>query len=126
MSSRMNMIVQASTAPSTWPLAVRLLVITSSTVQNFETNPRIGADAEVTMMTFLLLVTWLAFGQPPSHYQIPFSSNEACEAARLQLIKDAERIGQSMGNRWKTGKRAGTPFGWRSWLAKREHRAGTA
>jgi len=40
MSSRMNMIVQASTAPSTWPLAVRLLVITSSTVQNFETNPR--------------------------------------------------------------------------------------
>jgi len=78
------------------------------------------------MMTFLLLVTWLAFGQPPSHYQIPFSSNEACEAARLQLIKDAERIGQSRGNRWKTGKRAGTPFGWRSWLAKREHRAGTA
>jgi hypothetical protein len=101
----MNMIVQASTAPSTWPLAVRLLVITSSTAQK---------------------VTWLAFGQPPSHYQIPFSSNEACEAARLQLIKDAERIGQSMGNRWKTGKRAGTPFGWRSWLAKREHRAGTA
>ena len=56
----------------------------------------VGADAEVTMMTFLLLVTWLAFGQPPSDYQIPFSSNEACEAARLQLIKDAERIGQSM------------------------------
>jgi len=78
------------------------------------------------MMTFLLLVTWLAYGQPPSDYQVPFSSNEACEAARLQLIKDAERIGQSMGNRWKTGKRAGTPFGWRSWLAKREHRAGTA
>src|SRR6516225_4461668 len=48
------------------------------------------------MMTFLLLVTWLAFGQPPSDYQVPFSSNEACEAARLQLIKDAERIGQSM------------------------------
>src|SRR5262249_35492140 len=48
------------------------------------------------MMTFLLLVTWLAYGQPPSDYQVPFSSNEACEAARLQLIKDAERIGQSM------------------------------
>jgi len=31
-----------------------------------------------------------------SDYQVPFSSNEACEAARLQLIKDAERIGQAM------------------------------
>ena len=48
------------------------------------------------MTTFLLLVTWLAYGQPPGDYQVPFSSNEACEAARLQLIKDAERIGQSM------------------------------
>ena len=48
------------------------------------------------MMTFLLLVTWLAYGQPPSDYQVPFSSNEACEAARLQLIKDGERIGQAM------------------------------
>jgi hypothetical protein len=57
-------------------------------------NATIGADAEVPMMVFLLLVTWL--GQPPSHYQVEFSSNEACEAARLQLIKDAERIGQSM------------------------------
>jgi hypothetical protein len=48
------------------------------------------------MMAFLLLVTWLSYGQPPSDYQVPFSSNEACEAARLQLIKDIERIGQSM------------------------------
>ena len=29
-------------------------------------------------------------------YQVEFSSNEACEAARLQLIKDAERIRRSM------------------------------
>ena len=48
------------------------------------------------MEAFLLLVTWLAYNQPPSHYQVPFSSKEACEAARPQLIKDAERIGQSM------------------------------
>ena len=48
------------------------------------------------MMAFLLLVTWLGYAQPPSHYQVEFSSNEACEAARLKLIKDAERIGQSM------------------------------
>jgi hypothetical protein len=45
------------------------------------------------MEAFLLLVTWLAYAQPPSHYQVPFSSKEACEAARLQLIKDTERIG---------------------------------
>ena len=48
------------------------------------------------MMAFLLLVTWLAYGQPASDYQVEFGSKEACEAARLQLIKDAERIGQSM------------------------------
>ena len=47
-------------------------------------------------MALLLLVTWLAYGQPPGDYQVPFSSNEVCEAARLQLIKDAERTGQSM------------------------------
>ena len=48
------------------------------------------------MTAFLLLVTWLSSAQPPDHYQVEFSSNEACEAARLQLIKDAERIRQSM------------------------------
>jgi hypothetical protein len=47
------------------------------------------------MKAFLLLVTWLASNQPPSHYQVQFSSNETCEAARQQLIKDAERIGQA-------------------------------
>ena len=60
------------------------------------------------MMTFLLLVTWLAYGQPPSDYQVPFSSNEACEAARLQLIKDAERIGQSMIERANAQDRLGS------------------
>jgi hypothetical protein len=34
--------------PTTWPLAVRFLVITSSTAQNFQTDANIGADAEVT------------------------------------------------------------------------------
>jgi len=46
-------------------------------------------------MAFLLLVM-LSSAQPPSHYEVEFSSDEACEAARLQLIKDAERIRQSM------------------------------
>ena len=48
------------------------------------------------MMAFLLLVTWLGYAHPSSHYLVEFGSNEACEAARLKLIKDAERIGQSM------------------------------
>jgi hypothetical protein len=48
------------------------------------------------MKTFLLLVTWLAYNQTASNYQVLFNSNEACEAARLQLIKDAERIGQAI------------------------------
>jgi hypothetical protein len=45
-------------------------------------------------MKFLLLVTWLMHDQPASNYQVGFSSLEACEAARNELIKDAERIRQ--------------------------------
>jgi hypothetical protein len=57
---------------------------------------RLGKDEiSLPMKAFLLLVTWLASNQPPSHYQVQFSSNETCEAARQQLIKDAERIGQA-------------------------------
>ncbi len=48
------------------------------------------------MKTFLLLVTWLVHNQPPSNYQVPFTSMEVCEAARLQVIKDAERMRQEM------------------------------
>jgi hypothetical protein len=44
------------------------------------------------MKAFLLLVTWLAYDQPPSHYQVPFNSNEACEAAQQQLIKEWPRL----------------------------------
>lgn len=46
------------------------------------------------MKAFLLLVTWLMHDQPPSNYQVTFSSPEACEAARLQVINDAQRIRQ--------------------------------
>src|SRR5215472_2443653 len=42
-----------SSAPSTWPLAVRLLVITSSTAQNFEITASYGPMRRVTMTTFL-------------------------------------------------------------------------
>ena len=59
-------------------------------------------------MAFLLLVTWLGYAQPPSHYQVEFSSNEVCEAARLKLIKDAERIGQSMIERAAQDRQMGS------------------
>jgi hypothetical protein len=55
---------------------------------------RLGKDEiSLPMKAFLLLVTWFASNQTPSHYQVQFSSNQTCEAARQQLIKDAERIG---------------------------------
>jgi hypothetical protein len=58
---------------------------------------RLGKDEiSLPMKAFLLLVTWFASNQPPSHYQVQFSSNQTCEAARQQLIKDAERIGQAV------------------------------
>jgi hypothetical protein len=50
------------------------------------------------MKTFLLMVTWLAVNQPPSNYQVTFSSMEACEAARLKVISDAERMRQDKVN----------------------------
>jgi hypothetical protein len=46
------------------------------------------------MKTILLLVTWLTHGQPASNYQVTFSTLETCDAARLQVMKDAARIRQ--------------------------------
>jgi hypothetical protein len=43
-------------------------------------------------MKTLLLVTWVVVGQPPNSYQIQFASSEACENARAELAKDAERV----------------------------------
>jgi hypothetical protein len=43
-------------------------------------------------MPVLLLVTWISFGQPPSSYQVEFAASAACEAARQQILSDAERI----------------------------------
>jgi hypothetical protein len=44
----------------------------------------------------LLLVTWIAVGQPPSSYQVPFTSSEACEAARIALMRDAQRVSNEL------------------------------
>ena len=44
------------------------------------------------MKTFVLLVTWLVSGQPPSSYQTTFNSAEACEAARNAVLTDGRRL----------------------------------
>jgi hypothetical protein len=46
------------------------------------------------MKTFLLLVTWFTPGQATTNYQVAFSSPETCEAARLKVIDDAQRVRQ--------------------------------
>jgi hypothetical protein len=43
---------------------------------------------------FLLLVTIATPGQPTTNYQVTFSSPEACDTARLQVINDAKRVRQ--------------------------------
>jgi hypothetical protein len=44
------------------------------------------------MKATLLLVTWIVAGQAPSSYQAQFVSEEACEAARAAIFKDADRV----------------------------------
>jgi hypothetical protein len=52
------------------------------------------------MKVFMLLVTWFTPGQPTTSYQVTFSSAETCDAARLQVIRDAERLKQETKNRY--------------------------
>ena len=46
------------------------------------------------MKTFLLLVTWFTPGQPTTSYQVEFNAPEICEAARIKVINDAQRVRQ--------------------------------
>lgn len=46
------------------------------------------------MKTFLLLVTWFTPGQPTTNYQVAFNAPEICEAARIKVINDAQRVRQ--------------------------------
>jgi hypothetical protein len=47
---------------------------------------------------WVLLVTWVVHGQPPSSYQTTFTSQETCEAARQQVLQSAFQMKQEM---WK-------------------------
>ena len=46
------------------------------------------------MKAFLLLVTWFTPGQPTTNYQVVFNAPEICEAARIKVINDAQRVRQ--------------------------------
>jgi hypothetical protein len=48
------------------------------------------------MKATLLLVTWIVAGQSPSSYQAQFVSQEACDAARLAIFKDADRLSNAL------------------------------
>jgi hypothetical protein len=43
-------------------------------------------------MKYLLLVTWIVSGQPPSIYQATFNSGEACEVARKAVLAEGRRL----------------------------------
>jgi hypothetical protein len=69
---------------------------------------------EGTEKAFLLMVTWLMHDQPPSNSQVTFSSLEACEAARLKVVNDAQRVRQdrivAIWSRSTYGRDAGSGF----------------
>jgi hypothetical protein len=44
------------------------------------------------MAAHVLLVTWFAYGQPPSSYQAAFDSERACGLARFAVLAEAERM----------------------------------
>ena len=60
-------------------------------------------------MDFVLLVTWFVYGSSPSSYQVAFKSKETCEAARLAILHDADRLNSELDQ--KIRERAGGGIG---------------
>jgi hypothetical protein len=48
---------------------------------------------------YILLVTWVVFGQPATSYQVPFATEEACTAARLAVQADGARLARESQQR---------------------------
>jgi hypothetical protein len=44
------------------------------------------------MGAYVLLVTWFAYGQPPSNYQTTFDSERACGLAKFAVLQEADRM----------------------------------
>lgn len=43
-------------------------------------------------MSVILLVTWFYYGQPPAASQTQFTTMEACNLARINILRDAARF----------------------------------
>lgn len=44
------------------------------------------------MNAFVLAVTWFVVNQPPSNYQMTYTTREACDSAKAQLFAEAKRL----------------------------------
>lgn len=44
------------------------------------------------MKTFILMITWFYYGQPPSSSQAEFTTMDACIVARDSVLSDADRL----------------------------------
>jgi hypothetical protein len=53
-------------------------------------------------MKAVLLVTWIVSGSQPDSYQFKFSSAQACEAARSEVLTERERIMSDFSQRRQT------------------------
>jgi hypothetical protein len=60
------------------------------------------------MTQFVLLVTWFVFGQPPNSYQVTFSSQDACESARVALYQESMRLEDELAARNEAIRKSGS------------------
>jgi len=54
-----------------------------------------NAQVQSAAPPYILMVTWFTPIQPPNSYQVTFSSADACDAAKQQVMADAERLKQA-------------------------------
>jgi hypothetical protein len=55
-------------------------------------DPAAAAGRSPRSRSILLLARWIIAGQPPSSYQTPFSTMEACQAARTAVVEESVRL----------------------------------
>lgn len=60
------------------------------------------------MSAYVLLVTWFAYGQPPSSYQTVFDNERACGIAKLAVLQEADRILEDVKQRVAAAAARGT------------------
>jgi hypothetical protein len=66
---------------------------------------------EVVVQTFVLLVTWIVFNQPPNSYQVSFGSQSACLEARAMILAERQILKRETELRdAQTAKRPGVAY----------------